>query len=95
MKYIDFINITKGMNNKDRGELFAEMSEEAQTELMDDYYKGADPKEMLLQVRIIGAAEMIEDEQKKERRDEKKIANWTKLYDTLVLELEAMEWQIV
>lgn len=91
MRYKDFIERTKGVSHQNRSELFSEMSEEAQNELMDDYYKGADPKEMLLQVRIIGAAEMIEAEQNKEKKDDKKIAHWIKLYDQLCSELEAMK----
>lgn len=91
MKYGEFIEITKGMSNQNRGELFAEMSEEAQNELMNDYYAGADTKEMLLQVRIIGAAEMIQAEiDKNGQRDNGKIVNWMKLYDQLVQELEAL-----
>lgn len=92
MKYGEFIEITKGMSNQNRGELFAEMSEEAQNELMNDYYAGADTKEMLLQVRIIGAAEMIQAEiEKNGQRDNGKIVNWMKLYDQLVAELEMMK----
>lgn len=92
MRYSDFIEVTKGMSHQSRSELFNEMSEEAQNELMNDYYAGAYPKEMLLQVRIIGAAEMIQAEiEKNGQRDNGKIVNWMKLYDQLVAELEMMK----
>lgn len=87
MKYSQFIQDTKHMKVSERSDYFNQLAEKERTELMDDYYQGAEKEEMFLQVRIIGAAEKIEEEQLKESPDQKKLENWFRLYDKLTEEL--------
>jgi len=86
MRYSDFVEHTKRMKNRERGDYFNQLSEEEKVELIDDYNEGATKEKMFLQVRLIGAAEMIEEEQDKDNPDVGKIREWLRIYEKLAEE---------
>lgn len=83
MRYLDFVEKTKGMTPTEKSQFFDDLGVEGQNELMGDYSGRVTKEYVLLQTRLVQAASMIENEP-----DEEKRTVYMKVYNALEVEFD-------